>query len=556
MFMNILFVDFFIAIKIFHVLTYICSEEFFWRKVMIGEVVQGKYEVIAHLGSGGMADVYLVKEVRSHYQWAMKVFQKNGSTRDTTWLQQVSREVYMMKRLSHPLLPSIVDVIENVHAIYLVMDYIEGVTLDTYIQQHGPQSEKVVAEWGVMLGEVLVYLHTQNPPVVYRDIKPSNIMVQTNGRLRLIDSGIAREYHVGKRGDTVPLGTVGYAPSEQYGVSQTDPRSDIYAFGMTLHYALTGLDPTRAQYQYQSVRRIVPKVSHKMSRLIDTCTMPNEAQRYQTVQDMLLDLQKIGKRNRLMPSNKALFGGGAVLSAVVGSVFLYSSFSHQGGTVRDPLEQAIQQSPQNLAGYQRALHMYEQSLPFTYKQADTLERLFKERVTRLTDDERLHLIKETVLLYARYFQESDHTVNVSNVLWRVGEHLKSLSPQQIESDSWLSAFSKLSHFYDTHVVQKRATDKDVYDTVLAQLMSILESLEGVQEVERLVLGRFVSVFVKDHVQDMARVGVAQNVIVDMLEKLRANVESIRDVTFVVQRKQDKAILEQARVRVEKVYEKE
>lgn len=526
---------------------------------MIGEVIQGKYEVIAHLGSGGMAEVYLVKERRSHYQWAMKVFQKNNANQDTSWLQQVSREVYMMKRLSHPLLPSIVDVIENVHAIYLVMDYIDGMTLESYIQQHGAQPEKVVVEWGLMIGEVLAYLHAQQPAVVYRDIKPSNVMIQGSGKIRLVDSGIAREYQVGKRGDTVPLGTIGYAPREQYGMSQTDPRSDIYALGMTLHYALTGLDPTRSHYQYQSARRIVSGVSKRMSELIDKCTMPDANQRYQTIQEVLIDLQKIKKRQFVLPSRKVLFAAGSIVSAVCGIVLVYMALSHVDDTHdndSNPLIQAVQQAPDNLSGYQQVLQSYEQAVPFTYKQADELERLFLNRVEQLSDDDRLRLIKETVFLYARYFQEMDHTVNVSNVLWRIGEHLKRLSPQQIDSDSWLMAFSKLHDFYGSHVVEKHPADKDVYGDVLAQLAMVLESADDLQEEERLVLGRFVSVFVKEHVQNMAQVGVDKAFVGDVLTKVQSGLDKIQDVQLIVQKQQDKQIVSQTLLKVEKVYQKE
>ena len=123
----------------------------------------------------------------------------------------------MMKKLDYPSLPRIVDIIEKENVIYVVMDYIEGETLSSVLSKEGAQPQEVVIEWAKELCRVLDYLHTQNPPIIYRDMKPANIMLQPNGNIKLIDFGIAREYKEQNLADTVSLGTKGYAAPEQFG---------------------------------------------------------------------------------------------------------------------------------------------------------------------------------------------------------------------------------------------------------------------------------------------------------------------------------------------------
>ena len=141
----------------------------------------------------------------------------------------------------------------------------------------------------MQLCDALSYLHSQNPPIIYRDMKPANVMLKPEGNIKIIDFGIAREYKEQNLADTTVLGTKGYAPPEQYS-GQTDPRSDIFALGMTMHHLLTGMDP-RSGEAYASVRQWNPELSEGIEIIIDRCVEPAPENRYQSCTDLLYDLE-------------------------------------------------------------------------------------------------------------------------------------------------------------------------------------------------------------------------------------------------------------------------
>lgn len=256
----------------------------------IGSVIDGKYEILTEIGHGGMSVVYLAMDTHLNKQWAVKEIKKKGSGKnDEIVVNSLLAEANMMKRLDHPSLPRIVDIIDNGITIYVVMDYIEGESLDKILAEYGAQPEELVIGWAKQLCDALSYLHSQKPPIIYRDMKPANVMLKPEGNIKIIDFGIAREYKEQSLADTTVLGTKGYAPPEQYS-GQTDARSDIYALGMTMHHLLTGIDP-RTGEAYAPVRMWNPEVSEGMEMIIDKCVQPAAEHRYQNCQDLLYDLE-------------------------------------------------------------------------------------------------------------------------------------------------------------------------------------------------------------------------------------------------------------------------
>lgn len=193
----------------------------------IGSVIAGKYEILTEIGHGGMSVVYLAMDTHLNKQWAVKEIRKKGNGRnDEVIVNSLLAEANMMKRLDHPSLPRIVDIIDNGVTIFVVMDYIEGESLDKILAEYGAQPEELVVGWAKQLCDALSYLHSQKPPIIYRDMKPANVMLKPEGNIKIIDFGIAREYKEQNLADTTVLGTKGYAPPEQYS-GQTDARSDI-----------------------------------------------------------------------------------------------------------------------------------------------------------------------------------------------------------------------------------------------------------------------------------------------------------------------------------------
>lgn len=256
----------------------------------IGEVIDGKYEILKEIGKGGMSVVYLAMDKHLNKQWAVKEIRKKGNGKnDEIVINSLLAEANLMKNLDHPSLPRIVDIIDNGVTIYVIMDYIEGESLDKILNEYGAQPEELVINWAKQLCDALSYLHSQKPPIIYRDMKPANVMLKPEGNIKIIDFGIAREYKEQNLADTTVLGTRGYAPPEQYS-GQTDARSDIFALGMTMHHLLTGIDPRKGD-SYAPVRQWNPELSEGIEIIINKCVEPVAENRYQNCEDLLYDLQ-------------------------------------------------------------------------------------------------------------------------------------------------------------------------------------------------------------------------------------------------------------------------
>lgn len=256
----------------------------------VGTVIDGKFEILKEIGRGGMSIVYLAMDKHLNKQWAVKEIRKKGNgENDEICVNSLLAEANLMKKLDHPSLPRIVDIIDNGETIYVVMDYIEGESLDKILNEYGAQSEELVVGWAKQLCDALSYLHAQKPSIIYRDMKPANVMLKPEGNIKIIDFGIAREYKEQNLADTKVLGTKGYAPPEQYS-GQTDPRSDIFALGMTMHHLLTGVDPRNGE-PYAPVRQWNPELSEGIEIIIDRCVEPAAENRYQSCADLLYDLE-------------------------------------------------------------------------------------------------------------------------------------------------------------------------------------------------------------------------------------------------------------------------
>ncbi len=258
----------------------------------IGSIVGGKYKVLNVIGKGGMSTVYLAMNERANKQWAIKEVRKDTATNFQVVRQSLITETNLLKELSHPYLPSIIDVIEEEGRFLIVMDYIEGNTLERALEQMGAQPQEYVVNWGIQLCDVLEYLHTRKPPIIYRDLKPGNIMLRPDGTITLIDFGIAREYKESKAGDTSYLGTKGYAAPEQFGgMGQTDARTDIYNLGATLYHLVTGHNPSEPPYEFYPIRYWNQQLSPGLEQIIARCVQNNPDDRYSSCAEVMYDLQ-------------------------------------------------------------------------------------------------------------------------------------------------------------------------------------------------------------------------------------------------------------------------
>lgn len=332
----------------------------------IGEVIEGKYEILKEVGRGGMSVVYLAMDNRLNKQWAVKEIKRKGTNSENQIVvQSLLSEANLMKRLDHPNLPRIVDIIENGQTIYIVMDYIEGEPLDKILKKKGAQPEAAVIEWGIQLAEVLDYLHTRKPPIIYRDMKPANVMLKPDGNIKLYDFGIAREYKEQNSSDTVSLGTKGYAAPEQFGgMGQTDARTDVYGLGVTLYHLVTGKNPCEPPYEILPIRDVNPQLSVGLEYIIQKCTQLNPDERFQSCMEVLYalnHLDELGEPYRKKQKSKlnkfiltsaftlimALAGTGTLIGyrttlnqTISDTICVYGAESSNGGNL-DKLYEAI-----------------------------------------------------------------------------------------------------------------------------------------------------------------------------------------------------------------------
>ena len=252
-------------------------------------IINNTYETLNEIGYGGMSVIYKARHLRLNTIWAVK---KVSKKQIGSW--DFLTEPNLLKKLNHPMLVRIVDILEDDENVYIVEDFIEGSDLKHLLKEQKIIPEETLIPWFKDLCDVLIYLHEQDPPVIFRDMKPANIMLQTDGRLKLIDFGIAREYKEESTEDTTMAGTHGYAAPEQFNARiQSDARTDIYSLGMTIYHLATGKSPLEPPYSVVPARQLNPKISAGLEYILAKCTQQEPDRRYQSVRELLYDLEHI-----------------------------------------------------------------------------------------------------------------------------------------------------------------------------------------------------------------------------------------------------------------------
>ena len=260
----------------------------------IGSLLDGKYKILNKIGQGGMSVVYLAMNEKANKQWAIKEMRKEKNKNYEIMKQSLITETNLLKDLKHPYLPSIADIIESDDTIIIVMDYVEGRPLSDILTEEGTIEEDKVADYAIQLCDVLDYLHSQNPPIIYRDLKPANIMLRPDGKITLIDFGTARKYNYDSVSDTTCLGTIGYAAPEQFAgetLRQTDARTDIYNLGATMYHLLTGVNPSEPPYELYPIRRWDESLSNGLEKIILRATRKDPDKRFNDCKEMSYALQ-------------------------------------------------------------------------------------------------------------------------------------------------------------------------------------------------------------------------------------------------------------------------
>src|SRR6266705_6797056 len=259
-----------------------------------GSLLADRYRILSEIGQGGFATVYKAQDLDRRKVVAIKqiTLSQLSPQEMIEVTDSYNREIIYLSRLRHEHLPLIYDHFTDPENWYVVMDYIEGETLDELLTKirHGRFPVAKVLAIGIALCKVLQYLHTRSPAIIFRDVKPANIMMNREGRLYLIDFGIARQYRPEQAKDTGPLGSPGYAAPEQYGKAQSTVQTDIYGLGATLQTLLTGKDPLELSLAGALAGHKIPK---KLQRLLDRMLERDSTQRPKTMREVHMRLERI-----------------------------------------------------------------------------------------------------------------------------------------------------------------------------------------------------------------------------------------------------------------------
>lgn len=548
----------------------------------IGELIDEKYEILSLIGEGGMSRVWLARDQRLNKLWAVKEIGRTArDANNTVVVQSLIAEANLMKRLDHPALPRIVDIIEDGKTIYVVMDYVEGESLKKVMRDAGhPMAEADVISWGIQLCDVLEYLHTRTPPVIYRDMKPGNIMLREDGTVKLIDFGIAREYKEGRTSDTQILGTRGYAAPEQFSRNvQTDARTDIYSLGVTLYTLVTGRSPSDDPVLHP-IREINPALSEGLEHIIWKATRQDPAERYQSCAEMRYDLEhhdrltedyRATQRAKLTRFNvlRALavaFAVAGVACLLASSYLRSSTFESYLSSARaastsgpgddaSPAEldylRAIEVDPGSITPYEELVNdVYKADQNFTIEESSRLSELMSEHMTDIEDSEDYaKLCYDIGTLYYVYFEQGDggdesrtyaQSAGVQAAQWfqraadSYDERAASGSPCSLTSAerSSAAAYVTIGEFYQKlSQATLEGSEGSVYEGYwdsLTQTFELLGDDDPVMVRLRLYQLAYEAVSSPTYLNGFRRAGVTEQQAREMLQLVLASTEALSD----------------------------
>lgn len=246
------------------------------------KIWNNQYEQLRKIGEGASGRVMLARDLHLNRLVAIKEMEQ---------IREIRREMELLKALKHPGLPDIYDYFEEDRHGFLVMEYVEGVTLKEYLEQQGKPELTQAIVWMKELLDILVYLHEQHPAVVYRDLKPANLIIQEEGHLKLIDLGGAFFRCHNQSEERVSIGTPGYSAPEQWNGIQADVSCDIFSFGAVAHELLTGVNPLKPPYERRPVRRYDRRIPVSYEQMIQKCTREHPKERYASMREVLKALE-------------------------------------------------------------------------------------------------------------------------------------------------------------------------------------------------------------------------------------------------------------------------
>jgi len=461
----------------------------------MNKIIAGRYELLKEVGRGGTSIVYLASDTTLNKNWAVKKVEKEAVLDGQKVSNKLLAEANMMKNLDHPALPRIVDVVEEEDCYYIIMDFVEGETLESIMQRTGAQDQQRVITWGLELCSILRYLHSQNPPIIYRDLKPANIILQPNNTLKLIDFGIARTYKAGKSKDTSTLGTKGYAAPEQYAshsgkIMQSDARTDVYNLAVTLYELVTGKDPTEPPYRILPIRQVNPMLSEGLEKIILKSTQPDPDDRIQSAEEFmhaLLNYEKLDNRYILEKTAEIkrarrpfymglvfiLLGAGLFVTSTILNNNSYEKLLADTGNTQTRVEnlmQAIQIKPAEAEAYNLLVEEMAKDGKLTEIESEEIHTLYNDVIGEVKEGSKEYLdinyaLGENYLIY--FTGETDNSIR-NRILTAMPffETVIASGTEEYENYALAKSYYELGQFYRQYIIGeanlmvKEATSED------------------------------------------------------------------------------------------------
>ncbi len=524
-----------------------------------GTVIDGKYKILSEIGRGGMSVVYLAINEKANKTWAIKEVRRDGKNDYNMVRQSLITEIETLKSVHHPKLPSIVDIIEDDDSFIIVMDYIEGRSMDTILDEKGAQPEEYVKEWAKQLCDVLGYLHSQNPPIIYRDMKPSNIMLRPDGDITIIDFGTAKKYDIALE-STTGLGTAGYAAPEQYGGrGRTDERTDIYAFGMTLYSLLTNIDPRKTVIADKSIRKINPSFSRGLDKIIVKCTQDDALLRYQSCAELMYDLEHIDvlddEYNKKSKIKIGIFAF-TVLLSISSAISGFALRSEAKSKATDNYVQLIEQAEQ-VSNYEEKINLYKESIEIQNKGGEKEAYLGLINAYKNNDDESLFSVDEATeiekIIMNHKNELEENSENYVEICYEIGkmfwyhydspdqvtkaknalkwfETVKEYAAEDYENLGMAKVYSYIGIFYrDIATKVAEASDKGMYKDLynnINHLMTDVAEDENESEIVRLELLEMSRSAIHQYATKFKSDGVSKEELTNLFKRIESIVDDV------------------------------
>lgn len=528
------------------------------------DIIDSKYEILKLLNTGGMnSAIYLALDKKLNRQWAIKKVRKSSSQTTSMLMAEAS----IMKNLDHPMLPRIVGIEEDPKFFYIIMDFVQGENLKTVVASSGPQAQDTVVSWGVKLCDVLTYLHGKG--IVYRDMKPANIMLSPDGNIKLIDFGIAREYKENASEDTTALGTEGYAAPEQYeGKGQTDARTDVYGMGITLFQLLTGVNPSSYQENIFSIRLQNPNLSSGLDKIILKCTNKDPKKRYQSTEELkkaLLNYRKLDdkflkKQKRVIKKFFTLLGLSTLCFVIAGGSFIASYFQKNnrysallsGVPSKANIIKAIDVKPSESAGYVALLNHYGKEID--QNELSEFSHIYGEHREDITDIEDVSMVAGEKIL-GSYSEKSIRAKLIA------GEPYFNAASKKYSS---AKIYVSMAEFYRAYIMQddsaivKEPSKKD-YEKLLRGMNDILKENEKLDSDDKhsimLASDQLILGLLSENADAMKEQKISKSDLTSIVSGVEKNVDSINTRVKVLKEKKEsvKASIISTKEKIELAY---